>query len=81
MNARSVLQRRVAKLGWEKTSGSDMQKAKLFKRPNAQLVCEDTWDGAIEAFNNVDPLERDQYFMVFDQRIFNAEDIDKLQSE
>ena len=58
-----------------------MQKAKLYKRPNAQFVYEAALDVLIEIFNEVNPLERDEYFMVVDNRILHADDIDKLQSE
>jgi hypothetical protein len=58
-----------------------MQKAKLYKRPNAQFVCEDTLDVVINAFNEADPFERDLHFIVLDHRIFHADEIDKLQGE
>ena len=58
-----------------------MKNARLYKRPHAQLICEDTPEGVIEVFNEIDPLEREQYFMMVDNRIFHADEIEKLQSE
>jgi hypothetical protein len=58
-----------------------MKSAKLYRRPNAQLICEDSIEAVLEVFNEVDPIERDKYFMRMDDRLFNAGDIDKLQNE
>jgi hypothetical protein len=58
-----------------------MKSAKLYRRPNAQFICEDSIEAVLEVFNEVDPIERAKYFMRMDDRIFDARDIDKLQSK
>jgi hypothetical protein len=58
-----------------------MQSAKLYRRPKAQFVCEDSIEAVLAVFNEVDPIDRDKYFMRMDDRLFDASDIDKLQSK
>jgi hypothetical protein len=58
-----------------------MKSAKLYRRPHAQFICEDSIEAVLEVFNEVDPIERGNYFLRMDDRLFNTGDIDKLQNE